>query len=444
MTVRQPHLGVLSLVASAALLVGCVNTGGGTDDSASGTDGSIEGAVTWWGWNAFEYEQTIAEFEAEYPGVTVEFKQYSFDDYVTAIRTGLASGEGPDVFQVQPGELVENFGPLALPLEDFLAESHGDDWAEMINEQGLAQLQLDGEQVAMPSYMSAAGRLSYNASMLEELDVEVPNDFAEWEEACTTITDAGYDCLVHGANDGWVNLDVYLSIINSIAPGVVYEAIEGERAWTEPEFVEAMESWAELFSNGIIADGALAMAEYPDAFSTYLAGDAAFIALGTFNTPGTMTSTGIAQSQETVTETIDSVFLTAPFPAPQTGGEPTAAFGGPDNGWAVADNSDNEAAALAFLDFLAIGGGQEIQASGGNIPSVTDIPVATDDVVDERQVADIERQQEAMNNLIGARQIPYAELSNALADALSSVAAGSQTAEDALAQVESVSGALTR
>lgn len=436
MTFRNRSKATLSFVAiaaSAALLAGCA---GASPDAPDG-----EQTVTWWAWNAFNPDKIIADFEAANPDITIDYKQYSYTDYVTAIRTGLTSNDGPDVFQVQPGELVTNFGPLALPLDDFLEEKGGTD---RVNPEGLAQLQLDGSQVALPSYMSAAGLVYYNASLLEEVGVEIPTDFEEWKAACATIQAAGYDCLAHGAKDAWVNTDVYLSLINSIAPGVAYDAIEGETAWTEPEFVTAMESWGELFTSGIIPAGATAMGEYPDAFGSFLEKKAAFIALGTWNTPGTMTATGIATSQETVSTPIDSVFLSAPFPAPISGDDPTGLFGGPDNGWAVSAKSAAPDASLAFLEFLSLGGGQDIQAAGGNIPAVLDVSVATDDVVDERQAADIERQQADLENLIGPRQIPYGDLAAVIGEVLSAVAAGTLSPADAMAQVEAVSSSITR
>jgi raffinose/stachyose/melibiose transport system substrate-binding protein len=426
-------LTVVAIAASGALLSGCVS-------GSPSTDGGSQ-TVTWWAWNAFDPDRIIAEFEDANPGITIDYKQYSYNDYVTAIRTGLTSNDGPDVFQVQPGELVTNFGPLSLPLDDFLAES-GE--AGRINAEGLSQLQLDGAQVALPSYMSAAGLVYYNASILEEVGVEVPTDFDEWKAACAAIKAAGYDCLTHGAKDAWVNTDVYLALANSIDSGTLYDAIDGDAKWTDPALVEAMEAWRELFTSGIIPSGATAMAEYPDAFGAFLEKKAAFIALGTWNTPGTMTKTGIATSQETVTATIDSVYLSAPFPTPVQGGDTTGLFGGPDNGWAVSGKTDAKDAALTFLEFLALGGGQDIQASGGNIPAVTDVPVATDDVVDERQAADIERQQTDLGSLIGARQIPYGDLAAALGEALSAVAAGTLSPQQAMEQVEAVSASLAR
>ncbi|MGW6282540.1 ABC transporter substrate-binding protein [Kribbella sp. NPDC055071] len=427
--------GILA-VAAAIALAGCSS---GTESSASGPV-----TLTWWGWNAFNSPQAIKDFEAANPSIKVTYKQYAYNDYVTALRPGLSSGKGPDVFQVQPGDLTTNFGPLAVPVEDRVAKDLGQDWAGKFNPEGLSQLQVDKKQVALPAYMSAAGLIYYNKKLLDQYGVSVPTDFDQWKQACATLKAHNVKCLAHGAKDAWVNLDVYLSLINSIAPGKVYDAIGGKASWTDPEFVQAMKAWSELFTSGIIPAGATAATEYPDAQTTFLEDKAAFIALGTWNTPATMTKTGQVDAQKTVTRKIDGLFLSAPFPAPIAGGTPTKLFGGPDNGFAVSAKSSQQDAAFKFLEFLTAGDGQKIQAAGGNIPAITSVKVATTDVINPSQVADIEGQQQALTSLIGARQIPYSDLSTALGDALSAVAAGTSSPEDALKKVQSASQSVTR
>ena len=430
-----------SVVLAAAALAGC-STPATAPTPTTASNGPV--SLTWWGWNAFNKDQTIKDFQAEHPNITVTYKQYAYNDYVTAIKPGLSSSQGPDVFQVQPGDLVTNFGPLAVPVEEYMAAHDTADWASKFNAEGLRQLQLDGKQVALPAYMSAAGLIYYNKNILDKYALTVPTTFDQWKTVCATLKAKGVGCLAHGAKDAWVNTDVFLSLINSIAPGKVYDAIDGKASWTDPDFVKAMDAWSELFTSGIVAAGATAASEYPDAQTAFLEDKAAFIALGTWNTPATMTKTGQVDAQKTVTKKIDGLFLSAPFPAPLAGGTPTKPFGGPDNGYAVSARSAHQDAALAFVEFLTAGGGQKIQAAGGNIPAITSIKVATTDVIHPEQAADIERQQASLNDLAGARQIPYSDLSVALGDALSVVAAGSTSPADALAQVEAVSKTVSR
>ncbi|WP_371407444.1 extracellular solute-binding protein [Kribbella sp. NBC_00662] len=434
-TRRAAVLAVIALAAAG--LAGC---GSGSKEQA----GSGPVSLTWWGWNAFNSVQAIKDFQTANPQIKVTYKQFAYNDYVTALRPGLSSDKGPDVFQVQPGDLTTNFGPLAVPVEDRAAKDLGKDWASKFNPEGLSQLQLDKKQVALPAYMSAAGLIYYNKKILDQYGLGVPTDFEQWKKVCATLKTHNVKCLAHGAKDAWVNTDVYLSLINSIAPGKVYDAIQGKASWTDQEFVQAMNSWKDLFTSGIIPAGATAATEYPDAQTTFLSDQAAFIALGTWNTPATMTKTGQVDAQKTVTKKIDGLFLSAPFPAPVTGGQSTKLFGGPDNGFAVSAKSSKQDAAFKFLEFLTAGDGQKIQAAGGNIPAVTSVKVATTDVINPAQVADIERQQQSLTDLIGARQIPYSDLTTALGDALSAVAAGTTSPEDALEKVESASKSVSR
>jgi raffinose/stachyose/melibiose transport system substrate-binding protein len=434
-TIKRGATALAVIALAAAALTGCA-------PSTPASSGPV--SLTWWGWNAFNKDQVIKDFEAANPKITVTYKQYAYNDYVTALRPGLGSNKGPDVFQVQPGDLVTNFGPLAVPVADHLGKSLGSDWASKFNSEGLAQMQLDKKQVALPAYMSAAGLIYYNKKILDKYSLAVPTTFDEWKTVCATLKSNGVGCLAHGAKDAWVNTDVFLSLINSVAPGKVYDAIDGKANWTDPDFVTAMDAWSELFTSGIIAKGATAATEYPDAQTAFLSDKDAFIALGTWNTPATMTKTGQVEAQKTVTKKIDGLFLSAPFPAPITGSAPTKPFGGPDNGYAVSAKSSKQDAAFKLLEFLTAGDGQKIQAAGGNIPAITSIKVTTTDVIDPSQAADIERQQTSLTQLAGPRQIPYSDLATALGDALSAVAAGTSSSADALKQVESVSKSVSR
>lgn len=438
---KKAAAAVATFAVAAAVLTGCSTPTPSSTPKAVSTEAV---SLTWWGWNAFNSDQTIKDFQTEHPNITVTYKQYAYNDYVTAIKPGLSSSKGPDVFQVQPGDLVTNFGSLATPLEDHMVASLGGDWASKFNTEGLRQLQLGGKQVALPAYMSAAGLIYYNKDILDKYGLSVPTTFDQWKTECATLKSNGVGCLAHGAKDAWVNTDVFLSLINSIAPAKVYDAIAGKVSWSDPDFVKAMDAWSELFTSGIVAPGATAASEYPDAQTSFLENKAAFIALGTWNTPATMTKVGQVEAQKTVTKKIDGHFLSAPFPAPLAGGVPTKPFGGPDNGYSVSARSAHQDAALAFVEFLTAGGGQKIQAAGGNIPAITSIKVATTDVINPDQAADIERQQASLTNLVGARQIPYSDLGVALGDALSAVAAGTTSPANAMAQVETASKAVKR
>ncbi len=273
----------------------------------------------------------------------------------------------------------------------------------------------------------------------------MPSDLDQWEADCATIVEAGYACLAHGAKDGWVNEDVFLSLANSVSPGLVYEAIEGDTSWTDPDLVAAMTAWGSLFTNGIVAEGATAMAEYPDAFSAFLEGNAAFVAPGHLEHLADDDRCGHRRGAEGRQHAHRQRLPVGALPRRGVGWgtdeslrRPGQRLGGRGQ-HAVRGGGPH----LPRLPHT-LGYGQENQASGGNIPAVRDVAVSTEDVVDPRQVEDIERQQASIDDLVGLRQIPYPDLDAALIDALSQVAAGAATPEAALESVESVSAGLDR
>src|SRR3546814_187304 len=165
-------------LAAAGLLMGAMTgCAPGSDSSGGGEENTT---VTWWLWDSNpDAKAMVAAFEKENPGIKVEQKTYSNSDYLNAIRPGLTSNAGPDVFQVAPGGMLENYGPLALDLTDYAEGALGDDWADKFNSTSIEQLQFDGAQVALPTYMSAAGFIYYNQKLIEELGITVPTTLPE-------------------------------------------------------------------------------------------------------------------------------------------------------------------------------------------------------------------------------------------------------------------------
>lgn len=423
----------IGVTAFALIAAGC-----------TATPESSEGPVTltWTFWDAAQPQALVDAFEADNPDITIEFTQPAYNDYLNALRPSLTSNSGPDVFQLAPGTLIENYAELAEPLDSYAEDAFGDDWKSQFAAGSLEALALDGSQVALPNYLSGAGLIYYSSDILTEVGVSVPTNLDEWVTTCETIRAAGYDCLAHGAKDAWVNTDVFLSLANSVAPGKIYDAISGDVEWTDPDLVEAMTAWRSLFTTGIIQEGSTGLTEYPDAFSAWLGGKSAFIALGTWNTPGSQTNAGIAVSQESVTETIDSVFLSAPFPAANSASEPTKPFGGVANGWSINSSSEHKEAAAKFVAFLSGEKGQQILGTLGVFPALKSAKVDTSDVFDQRQVADIERQQASLGDLSGYREIPNPDLAAAIGQALSEVAAGTADPKTAMSTLQAAAAAL--
>ena len=102
----------------------------------------------------------------------------------------------------------------------------------------------------------------------------------------------------------------------------------------------------------------------------------------------------------------------------------------------MSSSSKNKEAAWKWIEFLTIGEGQKIMGGQGNQPANINVPIDTSDFLSSSQKAVITMQAKALATMIGQREIPNADVQKALADALSAVAAGTQSASAAAVAVQ--------
>ncbi len=108
----------------------------------------------------------VAEYQALHPEVEIEHLEVTNEDYYTKFKTGIASGEGPDVSTGDANRLVE-FKAAGL-VEDITpyTEDAGVDW-NSYNQNVLGTCTVDGEHLAIPlsSYVTI---MFANKTLLEE------------------------------------------------------------------------------------------------------------------------------------------------------------------------------------------------------------------------------------------------------------------------------------
>lgn len=90
---------VIALVATL-VLVGALAWASGQQESAADKPVTIEYWHTMSDPETAQLKNVIADFEAANPNITVEATQYAYDDYKTAILTGVAGGQLPDTARI--------------------------------------------------------------------------------------------------------------------------------------------------------------------------------------------------------------------------------------------------------------------------------------------------------------------------------------------------------
>src|SRR6185437_12110136 len=149
---------VAALVAS--VLTACGGSGGSSDPGSA-----TSGTINWWGWTPTDTataQNYISAFNKQYPNIKVNYKLVNISDWVAALRPALASGKGPDVFDMQPGAYVTQFKSFAEDQTSLAQQALGSDWKSKVAPIGISGLTADGKLTAMSVGAVYAGMLWIN------------------------------------------------------------------------------------------------------------------------------------------------------------------------------------------------------------------------------------------------------------------------------------------
>jgi len=124
-----------------------------------------------------DLDTIIAAFQEENPGIEVVVETAPFADYFTLLQAGVASGDAPDVFELN----YENFVTYAangtlLDLSGLVSEE------APFYPRALEAFQYEGAQYALPATFSTV-LLFYNADLFDEAGVEYPTAEWTWDDA---------------------------------------------------------------------------------------------------------------------------------------------------------------------------------------------------------------------------------------------------------------------
>ena len=404
-----------------------------------GSEGSAtSGNITWWGWTpSVQYAASyIAAFNKVYPNIHVTFKQITIAGYDAAMRPALAaSGVGPDIFDIAPGAGMALYAVDAVNLEPEIAKALGPDWKSKVAPIGPAGLTTAaGKLAALPVGSTFAGNLWINQGLFTKYGLTPPTTLASWAHVCSVFKSHGVGCFVQGAGQVAFNQDTLQEIADSIQPGIWTKMSKGQVPWTSPVMVKALTIWKEMFTDGIMEPGALAVQQYPDANNDFLSGKYAMVMMGTWymqydtaaGMPPAISAAGVA-NPKTFT------MVAIPFPDVAGTGNPATMFGDADYGLAVNTKSAHQAAAETFATWLTTStAGQQVV---GNL--LNDIPSLNGVQPDWTSVALVNGsvQQSNLQQLIKSTSVSSeprlstvsANLQQAIGVASTTVAAGSAT-----------------
>jgi raffinose/stachyose/melibiose transport system substrate-binding protein len=419
----------LPLAAAVSVLaVGALALSGCTGDTSGGGDGGT--TMTLWhnsttGPGVEFWEKTVADFEAENDGVTIEIQSVQNEDLDGKLQTALNSGDAPDIFLQRGGGKMAAM-VKAGQLKDLTDAIEGGAKDE-IPDAAYSANSLDGKIYAMPVAVLPGG-LFYSQDLFDEAGItENPATLDELETANEALRSAGIDPIALGAKDAWPAAHWYYWFALRECSSDTLASAADEMDFTDECWIRAgedLEAFAatEPFNAGFLTT----TAQQGAGSSAGLIANhkAAMELMGAWN-PGVIGS--LTPDQQPLADL--SWF---PFPEIEGGdGEPGSMMGGVDGYSCSVDAPD---ACVDFLNYLGTSAVQTEYYKAFNAPPVNTV---AQEAVTEPYLQDI---------LAAYNEAPYAtqwldtvygqNVGNALNVAVVDLLAGNSSAEDLVGAVQ--------
>lgn len=151
----------------------------------------------------------IDTYEKEHPNVTINAEIQSTDNFMTTLKTKIASNDAPMIFDLEPVYLTEfqTAGHLA-DLSDIKGLENFDDAL-------LVEGQREGVQAGVP--LDANGFCAfYNKDVFEKYGLEVPKTLSEFKTVCDTLKSNGVTPISVGHSEVWT-IKRYSDIYTDVA-----------------------------------------------------------------------------------------------------------------------------------------------------------------------------------------------------------------------------------
>ena len=462
----RPKLSLRSLavvgLASLALTLGACGGpvgGGGEETGGQASEGqdqggpATSGTVNWWGWTPTDTATAngyIAAFNKEYPDIKVNFKLVSIPDWQAALTPALRSDSGPDVFDMQPGSYVQKYGSFAEDMTPVITKALGEDWQSKVAPAGVTGLtDEDGKLTAMSVGAVYSGTLWINQGLFDQYNLKPPTTLDEWDKVCQEFKAKDQGCFVQGAAGQGFDQDTLQAIANSVEPGFWTRASKGEAKWNEPAMVKTLDIWKQLFTRGIMQEGAVGYQQYPDANNDFLTGKYAMVMMGTWYTQYS-TEKAMTAALKAAGVSGAKPFPIVPIQFPNVGGNASEMFGDADYGLSISTKAKNKAAAETFVTWLTTSpaGQQAVANQLNDVPALKGIEPNFEEIkfvdpaIQEAPVKDL------LAKVAPVTQPRFALLNQDIQDAIfqaaQSVATGKSTPEEAANTLQQAAEAAAR
>lgn len=193
------------------------------------------------------FKDLVDAYNKSQDQVQIEYSTYDQASYTTTkLPTGFASGEGPDIYMISPGDFMK-FAKSGL-MKDLTADFPAgvkDDFLPA----SLEAVTYNGKIMALPFELETLG-LYYNKEMLDKAGVAVPKTWDELHAAAKKLTTDKVAGLIIPPDKGpYFNFIWYPFLWQQ--GGNVLSADGTKSTFNTPETAKALDFWGSFFKDGL-------------------------------------------------------------------------------------------------------------------------------------------------------------------------------------------------
>ncbi len=219
------------------------------------------------------FDQLIAQFEKENPGVKVRWVDVPWADMQSKILTAVSANTAPDVVNLNPDFAAQLAGRNAwLALDDRIGET---DKAQYLPNIWKAST-LDDKSFGLPWYLSTSITI-YNKELLQQAGIsQPPTTYEELAQVAKQVKDktGKYAFFVTVVPED--SAEVLQSMVQM---GVTLLDDQGKAAFNTPEGKAAFQYWTDLYQQGLLPKEVLTQG-HRRAIDLYQAGETALLTTG--------------------------------------------------------------------------------------------------------------------------------------------------------------------
>lgn len=265
-----------SMLVLLLVLTGCAGESGGSSGEDSGDKTTIS-FMHWRNEDKAVFDEIIAEFEDANPDIAVEMNIYPSDQYQATAQRMLQEGSTGDVFTSFPGAQFESLQKAGI-----FADLTDEEFVSKFDENLISVGQKDGKQLTLP-YQLVFNIPVYNKGMFEELGLEVPKSWTEFQEMADTLLENGITPIAFPGADIGPNQFMNSMMMNNALDEDVFAKLQsGEESLTNEWWVKTLEDFQLLEQKGYIQKNALGT-NADSAMAMVANEEAAMIASGSYH-----------------------------------------------------------------------------------------------------------------------------------------------------------------